>query len=250
AILVAAAAAALVPLPRAAVERFYSQAAYLVLQRIVTAASNRAPFALFDVLLVALGAAWLAFAALDIVRAPRGRAWRSWLRIAGRTAVLAATLYLLFLLAWGLNYRRVPLTGKLGLDPRSVTAEGARRLAFDAAVQLNELHGPAHASGWPAPDAIDPLLADAFARVQRELGASRIALAGRPKRTLLDLYFRRAAVEGMTDPYFLETLVASDLLPFERPFVVAHEWAHLAGFADEGEANFVGWLTCMRSVAA
>src|SRR5206468_9774516 len=56
AILVAAAAAALVPLPRAAVERFYSQAAYLVLQRIVTAASNRAPFALFDVLLVALGA--------------------------------------------------------------------------------------------------------------------------------------------------------------------------------------------------
>jgi hypothetical protein len=50
----------------------------------------------------------------------------------------------------------------------------------------------------------------------------------------------------MTDPFFLETLVASDLLPFERPFVVAHEWSHLAGFADEGEANFIGWLTCLR----
>ena len=36
------------------------------------------------------------------------------------------------------------------------------------------------------------------------------------------------------------------MLPFERPLVVAHEWAHLAGFTDEGEANFVGWLTCMR----
>ena len=53
----------------------------------------------------------------------------------------------------------------------------------------------------------------------------------------------------MTDPFFLETLVASDLLPFERPFVIAHEWSHLAGFADEGEANFVGWLTCLHGSA-
>jgi hypothetical protein len=54
----------------------------------------------------------------------------------------------------------------------------------------------------------------------------------------------------MTDPYFLETFVASDLLPFERPFVVAHEWSHLAGFADEGDANFVAWLTCLRGTPA
>jgi hypothetical protein len=34
-------------------------------------------------------------------------------------------------------------------------------------------------------------------------------------------------------------------LPFERPFVVAHEWGHLAGYADESEANFLAWLICM-----
>jgi hypothetical protein len=56
-------------------------------------------------------------------------------------------------------------------------------------------------------------------------------------------------VAGMTDPYFLETLVASDLLPFERPAVIAHEWSHLAGITDEGEANFVGWVTCMQGAA-
>jgi len=37
------------------------------------------------------------------------------------------------------------------------------------------------------------------------------------------------------------------LLPVEEPFVIAHEWSHLAGFTDEGEANFVGWLTCLRA---
>ena len=54
----------------------------------------------------------------------------------------------------------------------------------------------------------------------------------------------------MTDPFFLEALIASDLLPVERPFVIAHEWSHVAGLADEGEANFAGWLTCLRGTAA
>ena len=54
----------------------------------------------------------------------------------------------------------------------------------------------------------------------------------------------------MINPFGLEVLVNPDLLPFERPFVAAHEWAHLAGYADESEASFVGWLTCMRADAA
>jgi hypothetical protein len=33
----------------------------------------------------------------------------------------------------------------------------------------------------------------------------------------------------MTDPFLLETLLASNLLPFEVPAVIAHEWGHLAG---------------------
>src|SRR5262249_45731903 len=83
-----------------------------------------------------------------------------------------------------------------------------------------------------------------------DFGLPVTPVAARPKVSLLDFYFRRAGVEGMTDPYFLETIVQRDLLPFERPFVAAHEWAHLAGFADEAEANFVGWLTCLRGSAA
>ena len=59
-----------------------------------------------------------------------------------------------------------------------------------------------------------------------------------------------AGVAGMTDPFFLEALIASDLLPVERPFVIAHEWSHVAGLADEGEANFAGWLTCLQGCPA
>ena len=75
-------------------------------------------------------------------------------------------------------------------------------------------------------------------------------MPGRPEATLLGGYFHQAAIAGMTDPFFLETLIAPDLLDVERPFVIAHEWAHLAGYADESEANFVAWLTCRRGDAA
>ena len=31
---------------------------------------------------------------------------------------------------------------------------------------------------------------------------------------------------------------------------MAHEWGHLAGFADESEANFIGWLACVHGTPA
>ena len=81
------------------------------------------------------------------------------------------------------------------------------------------------------------------------LGATRLAVPGVPKRSLLERYFRAAAIDGMTDPFFLEIIINPDTLPFERPFVLAHEWAHLAGYANEAEANLVAWLTCTQGDA-
>jgi hypothetical protein len=132
-----------------------------------------------------------------------------------------------------LNYRRIPLERKLPFDASALNAAAARSAALVAVSHVNALHAQAHATGWPPSDQIDASLAKAFSDVGRDLGASGNTMPGRPKHTLLNLYFRPAAVDGATDPFFLETLLSSELLPFERPFVVAHEWSHLAGFADE-----------------
>lgn len=233
--------AALVRVPSPIVERLYAIRAYGLLQRLLTSASNVTSFALLDVLLGVVAVFWLGLGARDVKRFRL----RAVLSIAGRTVVWSAALYLVFLLVWGLNYRRVRLIDALGVDAARVTPDAVQRAANFAVVRVNDLHDPAHAGGWPAADAIEPALSDAFAQAVDVVGR-RPALVARPKRSALDWYFRRAGVAGMTDPFFLETLVAADLLPFERPFVIAHEWSHLAGLADEGEANFVGWLTCLR----
>jgi hypothetical protein len=244
ALLVAAAGIALAPVPRPIVERWYSNGFYAVVQPAMTFASNVTRFALLDALWIGVATVFLLLAVRDLVRwsALRGAA-----RIVARGVMWSAALYLAFAAAWGCNYRRERLDERLPFDAAAVTPASAIRLAATSVDRLNALHVGAHSEGWPAGGAIDPSLAGAFDRVTAQLGAAVRVVVGRPKHSLLDWYFRRAGVSGMTDPYFLETLVAGDLLPFERPAVIAHEWSHLAGIADEGEANAVGWFVCLQA---
>ena len=234
--LVAAAFAfALVPVPRWMVERFYSQGFYPAIQEQLTQLTNRVPIALFDlaIALIVIAAVW------KIARLRRLGLRGVW---SGAAAFItfAAVLYLAFMGIWGLNYRRVPLTEKIDYDQSRVTAEAARKFAADAVERLNALYEPAHADR-PA----GPTLQQAFARAQARLGARAAAVPGRPKRSMMELYFRWAAIDGMTDPFFLEVIVNPDVLPIERPFVIAHEWSHLAGYAVESEASLLAWLTCL-----
>lgn len=232
---------AVAPFPPETVERLYSTRLYLNVQAILTTASNQYPIALLD---VAVGC--LLIAACVVVRSRmRSLGFGQAVLWNCVTAVkTAALVYLLFLALWGLNYRRVPLEEKLDYDRSRLTREAAISFANTAVAAINAAYPGAHTS---PPDM--PALETSFAETQKALGATRMAVTGKPKRSLLTWYFRRAAIDGMTDPFFLEIIVNTDVLEFERPFVVAHEWAHLAGYANEAEANFIAWLTCVRGDA-
>jgi hypothetical protein len=247
-LIVAAVLMAILPVARPAVETYYSNRAFPILQHWLTDLSNRVPFALLDVLLVGAALWWVVTIVVDL--AGRRSFPRVFLRLVLRTATMAAVVYLWFAVVWGLNYRRMPLPAKIQFDEKSITPAASRELARRAVDEVNALYVSAHSELALTGGGAGRRLEEAFAHAQGALGVQRSALPARPKRTLLDAYFRAAGVEGMTDPLFLEILIARGLLPFEEPFVIAHEWSHLAGFTDEGEANFVGWLTCLRGTDA
>lgn len=241
---------AVVPTPAGWVESLYSRQVYLLSQNLVTPLSSLTGFALFDVFLLAVVVGFLGWWVLTWRRFGPGRRWRAAGHIAFDTVAALSAVYLVFLMVWGFNYRREPLTTKLDFDQRRVTSEALTELATTAVANLNELYADAHREPWSDLDGLPGRMGPAFAAVQSELGAHRTAVAGLPKPTLLTPYFRRAGIDGMINPFSLEVLINSAVLEFERPFVVAHEWAHLAGYADESEASFVGWLTCLRGDAA
>jgi|SRR5829696_7214377 len=237
-LVILALAAAVMPVPQATVERIYSRTIYPVIQRTLTPISNAIPIAFLDVAAAAL----LVLAAFRLVSRSRSAGLKNsagW--VVATVAQTSAVVYLLFLATWGFNYRRVPLEDKLDFDRSRVTVQRASELAHEAVLRLNALHRPAHAA---AQDRV--ALAAAFEAAARAMGADDRIVPGRPKRSLLGIYFRKAAIDGMTDPFFLEVILNPDLLGVEEPEVLTHEWAHLAGYADESEANFLAWLTCLR----
>lgn len=241
--------AAVWPVASRAIEERYSRGAYLVWQHVMTRVSNLVGIALFDVALAAVAAA----VGVGVVRRLRARGRLGWgvvvRRLVGDAAVAASAVYLVFLAGWGLNYRRVPLAEFLDFDRARVTPEALHTLLARAVDELNALSTVVRSGDWPSRGERPEELASAFASVQRDLGLPRPAVPGRPKRSVLGWYFPRAAIDGMINPFFLEVILNPEMLPFERPMALAHEWAHLAGFADEAEASFVGWVTCLRAGA-
>jgi hypothetical protein len=207
------------------------------------------PFALFDVLTVLAVVVLIFLVAFAIARARAERRLHPIGTLLLSLVTTAAVVYLVFLALWGLNYRRIPMADRLVLAPQAPSTEQVVTLGFEAVRHMNTLYKRAHVTGWETDPRHDQAFVEAYALVQQQLGGTGDAVPGRLKSTIYGPYFRWTSVDGMVDPFALETLVNPDLLPFERTFVAAHEWAHLAGFADESEANFVAWLTCVRAGA-
>jgi hypothetical protein len=238
---------ALAPLRPDWIEAWYSSTWYPRIERTLTRVSNQLPFALLDPLIILV-----VVLVLGSVGAAVRDAWRSRsLRRLGRTLVHVATgaavIYLLFLLLWGFNYRRVQMPERLVVDRDRPTPNQVVELGLMAVTQMNALYAAAHERDVNVPEWRDLELRRAFAEVQEALSDAPTVEPGRLKRSLLGPYFRWTGVDGMVNPFGLEVIANPDLLPFERPFVAAHEWGHLAGYANEAEANFVGWLTTVRA---
>jgi hypothetical protein len=165
-------------------------------------------------------------------------------------AVTAAALWLSFLALWGWHYQVPTLEARMALTPDDVGAARAEAFARATVAQLNALHEDAHASPWPARVELPAVLAPGLVHVLPSLGVVSMPRLPVPRRTMLDWYFRAAGIDGMTNPFGLEIVVNSRVLPVELPALVAHEYAHLAGFADEADASVVAWLACQQGPPA
>jgi hypothetical protein len=238
---------AFLPVSPATVERAYATTFYPPVQRLLTRLSNLVPFAWFDVLTVGALCVVAILAVRTVAEVRRQRRWRPVGLLLARVITAAALIYLAFLALWGLNYRRPAMSERLVMEPGVPDSAAVVALGLQAARELNALHDTVHADAWPEEPLRHAALRDAFAALQPRLSDAPPAVPGRLKQTIYGPYFRWTSVDGMINPLGLEVLVNPDLLPFERPFVAAHEWAHLAGYADEADANFVGWLTCLQA---
>ena len=240
---------ALVRFPASFIERFYSNGIYPFFQSSLTPVTNLFPFAVVDVLYIALGIALPAWWITRIARAGRGRRLKTAASLFFHTLVVASVIFISFQLLWGFNYERKPLVAKLDYDEQRLSSDNLRELKRQAIERLNAEYAGARGGTQPDETEWRKQLHDSFNEAVKQLGNRRGIAAAIPKTSLLNFYLAAAGIEGFINPFGHEVILNREALPFEKPFLLAHEWSHLAGFADESEANFVGLLACLQSDA-
>jgi Protein of unknown function (DUF3810) len=243
-IAIALGAIALLVQPGAAwIERTYVNGAYPHWESLASAITHPFPWSLGDL------AAFLGVGAIvwEIVAFARRKARRraDFGMVVLNCAAILAVYAVWFELSWGWNYARAPIESRVQFDPSRVTPQSAATLRTRAMAQMNALAGPAHARA-ALPLDLEALQSAWLPAVQRA-GDEWTPAVGGPKPTLADPFMLATGTSGFINPLTLNVALASDLLWFERPFDLAHEWSHDAAYAREDEANYLAIVTCLRS---
>jgi hypothetical protein len=237
-----------------AVEAWYGRAFFPALAGFVSAVTRRVPFSLGEPVLALLAAAACVVPWLCWRRARR--AGSPALGAAGTAALgavsFAGTVWLAFLVVWGLNYKRLPteqlfrlpaLPDAAALRP-VIAAIGDRLDALRAVLPENE-RGVAIVTVDTA--ALDASLGPLQDRVLAEYGLPVVGPSTTKSFALGPLYRYLGGGGGMYVPFTCEPTLLPPAPPILLPYDLAHERAHLAGIAHEDAASFVGLLTTWRS---
>ncbi len=218
--------------PARLVESWYATGLYPLLSRAMALAANSMPASWLDVLIL--------FAIPLVLYLLYHRKLRTLFGV-------AAVGYLIFFWTWGLNYHRTPLVSKLDFNNELVTEENVARFTAKTASHLNQLYPAKEAQAFDELE-LGALAGARVAQVVEELDGVSWTASGLPKSSaLLNPFFKAAGVDGMFNPFGHEALVTSGLLRFERPMTVAHEIAHVRGYPNEGDANFIALMACVNS---
>jgi hypothetical protein len=225
------------------IERAYVNGAYPIWERAAFAVTHRLPWALGDLAALAGIAAivWL----IAVFARRRRRRTADVVTLLLNCAVILALYAIWFELSWGWNYARSPVEERVRFDASRVTRATAASLRNRAMAEMNELARSAHARAARPLDLA--ALRAAWLPAVRRAGDDWEPDVGAPKPTLADPFMLATGTSGFINPLTLNVALASDLLWFERPFDLAHEWSHDAAYAREDEANYLAILTCLRS---
>jgi len=155
--------------------------------------------------------------------------------------------YFLYMTIWGFNYLRESFAVSLNQGEAKDLAESDyERLAEDMISLVNTVRSPGPAETdelWETDDTVSITVR----RVVAMAYISRIPSLPPTKILFANGILNAFGISGFFSPLFMEPHINADLLPWERPLVMAHEKAHFLGFASETDAGFIAYLTCLTA---
>lgn len=192
---------------------------------------------LFPISVAEFGLYGLGIAALWYVVRHR----KDWVAVASRAIVLLGGAAFLYTYQCGINYYRRPFSGECNLEIRESSLEELKELCGYLAERVNET-----ADGSPYETEWERWGQQAMAGLGREYPG----LAGyypRPKGVAVSWILSVQQLSGIYSPFTVEANYNREMTDYNIPHTICHELSHLRGYMREDEANFIGYLACVRS---
>ena len=233
----------------AAVEKYYSTGFYPVVARGQRLLFGWIPFSIGDLLYVAVVVLLAYRLVRGIRRLVRGQASRGWLlRGVGQTIFVLLWVYVVFNVAWGLNYNRLGIAEQLGLEVKPYTTAELNELTETILGELNGLDSMARVHRVDLGRMV--LLRSGAVRAYDSLEAKDSRFGYRSASVKPSLYSYPGLYIGFAgyyNPFTGEAQVNMRDPLFGLPYTSCHEMGHQLGYAKENEANFIGFLAARSS---
>ena len=255
----------------------YATRIYPIIGSLLSPISGLFPFAVGDIF-IALSIVWVFFYPIYEIKWRKQLAKRFFFLAAkrgcypkkkvvfGRVAEYLLWVYAWFYMAWGLNYSQPNIYCRTGMKPVEVSEAKFREFAYRYADSINYLSEERRVKSEETAfddqresqfngmvdDGLKNRVRDAVLKGYNEIGAKEGINAPfnqhpHAKTMLFTPLSSMSGVTGSMGPFFCEFTLNGDIGPHDYPAIYAHEFAHLLGIANEGEANFYSYIVCTAS---
>jgi len=231
------------------IEHNYSTFFYPFLAKVFRTISGIIPFSIGDIIYFGAGIILLIKGYKLIVRLFKRQITR--LHLISKLVklfVLCSIVYIVFNLAWGLNYNRLGIAYQLKLKEKEHEVEDLKAITHLLLLKLNRDRaalGPSQIK-YPHYKIIFNKALQAYQNCQLQYPFLRYEKPS-VKRSLYGRAGNYLGFLGYYNPFTGEAQLNLTQPRFLIPFVTCHEIAHQLGYASESEANFVGYLAAVKS---
>ena len=241
----------------------YTSRVFPVITQPMKSVAKLFPFSVGETLVIIMAALFVAGLVICTVRAVRNKKYARIIAPAPKKPAGFARLLVMLLVAalliggnffvyGGINYKSLTFKELSGLDVENTDTETLEKLCLYLGKKATEARQglPLDEKGFVVDSRSAQEILSASPAGYAKAAEEFSCLSGRftpPKAALFSEIMSYEQIAGIFPIVFTESIVNKNAPAYDLPSVACHELAHQLGFAQEDEANFIGYLAAICS---
>ncbi|NLM76047.1 MAG: DUF3810 domain-containing protein [Clostridiaceae bacterium] len=232
-------------------EKYYSRKIYPFIMQPISRFTGLFPFSVAEIAVILIVFYFIYQLVSAIIKSIRRRKWVFIINFLSKAAFAASIYIFLQTILWGINYERITFAENAGIIVEKYSVDELEELCKELINNANSMREKVteDENGIMCVDGGFKSLARRAHLGYEEAQKKYPFLSGKygkPKPVILSKLMSHSNIIGIYTGITGEANIDTDIPDMELPSTIMHELAHQRGFANEDEANFIAYVTCLH----